>query len=87
MSLRVQREIVLTVSNSMFILLNSIVLSQLWKDINQITKSQMYYDLYLQPDVLELTAHDVTIINKRDITVTAWLPISDVSKYTTLLLV
>ena len=47
----------------------------------------MYYDLYLQPDVLELTAHDVTIINKRDITVTAWLPISDVSKYTTLLLV
>ena len=77
----------ITVYKSIFLLLNSMALALLWKYVNQISKSQLYDTLYLHQAVLESTYHNYTLIKTRDRTITAWFPISDVSKDTTFLVV
>ena len=87
MSLHITREISINVSNSMFLLLETIVLELLRKYVNQISESQLYYYIYLHPDILYLVFHDNTLIKIMDRAVIAWFPVLSVSKEISLFLV
>ena len=63
------------------------VFEQLWKDVNQIIKTQLYYAISLQTTVLEFIAYDRTLVKTRDKTITEWFPISDLSTDITFLVV
>ena len=64
----------------MFLLLKGVLLTQLCKDVNQISEAQLYDYLSLRTIFLEFISYNHNLINTRDIIVTAWFLISVVSK-------